>query len=494
MTRTIAKTILAGLAMALCACGGGGGDSLNDDNQKCANGSCTGSRATLTGRACDTSKGEWLAGATVTLNDTNHTSTTTDGNGGYKFENLNPGSYDVTISASSYNSTQPVILVGGATKDLSPTSCGAGKNGVRGRVCAGTNYFLYKATVSGIDKDGATVSVSTAADGSFLIANLPTGKSTLTAKKGPFSMDFDVNLSGGVSTLTDPISIKPKEVVAVVLGDYDGIPELLSEFGFDVRNEYTDSSRNPVVVNGQGVVDIIKAGATNNAAHPDFWFTGFVNDPVWMSKYRAIFIGCGVDDTALIQTLNNKPTSDVTRVAGYIYDYVAAGNSLYVSDYASEILGIDTSISANNLFGQIKWYGDPDAPAAGTLTHFAHANRQGTATGPSVTDVLSASVLDADLKKELGDKTTVSVNLNEDYWAIAKPAAQQGFGLRIFLKADNVSVHNTATVQAGVPLIMQFHVGASEDGGRITFTSVHHQAGGDSPDLQNVLRALMFEL
>jgi hypothetical protein len=142
----------------------------------------SGCPVTITGQvncSCDTNA---IAGALVTVGDY---STTTDSGGNYSIRNVQPGRYNVTVTAANYVTTNATVTIASGASTvtdnfvLSPSLSldyfGVGVNwqsvdppgscSLRGDVCATELYFHLRSDLSSVCKPGTVVTLN-AAEGS----------------------------------------------------------------------------------------------------------------------------------------------------------------------------------------------------------------------------------------------------------------------------------------------------------------------------------------
>ncbi len=407
----------------------------------------------LKGRVCNETTGLWVQGAVVTLDDSAQTSTTTDDYGRFQFLSLDAGEYVITIDGPGYTGTRTAQVFSGAVTDIGPEQCQGGDGGVAGRICGGDGYWLSEARVFIDLGGGAVVETTTDTAGYFTLQGVPAGTHTVQVSRGAFSTTFEVTVvAGEVTNLDEPVCIPPTTNMAVVTGLYDDVERVLGNLGFPVRDIYNNTT--PSTQDPNGNVDIIKGTGTN------FWVNDFLGDPLWMAKYDIIFFNCGLDDYYL--TSGGAAASTALKD---LQDFVSAGGSIYASDWASEVVRLAFP-------GRINYFGNDNIAGAARLGDTAAAQ--------------SAQVLDTGLAASLG-RSTVTVNLNLPYWVVVDKHPSQAGDLRVLVEA-NVKYSGGNTLNTS-PLVMQFTLGQ----GRVLYTSIHSE-GQNTPDLQDILNYIIFEL
>jgi hypothetical protein len=416
-----------------------------------------GAAGNLKGRVCDENTGLWVGGATVALDDPDGTSTVTDAFGRYQFASLVPGSYTLTITAPGYSGTRSGTVYDGVVTDLGPAACTGGDGAVQGRICGGDGYWLSGARVF-IDLGGGSVVETTSnVDGNYTLTGVPSGTHIVQVTRGAVSTSFSVTVeSGDTTVLPESICIPPTARLAVVTGQYDAIEVVLAELGFPTRHTYNSTS--PTTANPDGNVDIIKGSDS-------FWIDEFMNDPTWLNSYDVLFLNCGLDDWDLYVGGSNASTA-----LNNLQDFVAAGGSVYASDWASEVL-------REAFPGRLNFHGNDDTFGAARI-------------GNSNTSQ-SASVLDTGLAAALGT-STVTINLDLPSWVVLDTQTSQPSDLRVLVRG-NISYSGGffggSSTLNNSPLIVQFTMGT----GRVLFTSAHNE-GQNTPDLEEILRYIVFEL
>ncbi len=410
----------------------------------------------LKGRVCNETTGLWVNGATVTLDNDDATSTTTDQFGRYQFLSLMPGGYTLTIDSPTYTGTRSGEVYPGQVTDLGPTACVGGDGTVEGRICGGEGYWLSDARVYITFANGGVAETTTDTNGDFTLTGVPAGTYTVQVRRGSFEASFQVTVTaGGTTTLPEPVCIPPTTQMAVVTGDWDEVEHILGNLGFSVRSTYNTPT--PQQGNPEGNIDLIKG------IDSDFWVNEFLGDAEWLAQYDIIFFNCGVAD----QYLTAGGAAATTALTN-LQDFVSAGGSVYASDWASEVVRLAFP-------GHVNFYGSESTAGAARVgnTNYTQA----------------AEVLDNGLEAALG-RSNVTINFNLPYWVVVDKGSTQPQDLHIMVRA-NVSYMNGMSngTLTDSPIIMQFGVGQ----GRVLYTSAHNE-GQNTPDLQDILNYIVFEL
>ncbi len=412
----------------------------------------------LRGAVCDERWGVWIDGATVTLNDTNGTSTTTDAFGAYMFFSIPPGDYVLTIThPDGFSGSRTGTVLTGEVTELGPLQCMGAAGSVTGRICGTDGFWLTNASVSTYDEDGSLIETTTDGNGYYTLDGLQPGTYTIRVVKGSYEMEFDVEvLPDQPTTIPLPICIPPTTRMAVVTGIYDSVQTVLTDLGYSIRANY-DGTTTPSIVDANGTIDVVTGTST-------FWLNDFLTDPVWMADYDIIFFNCGVSDSGLMTMTTTSAALENLR------SFAEDGGSVYASDWASEVIRLAFP-------GRILFDGDD--------TSFGAAR-----VGVSDNN-LTAYVIDQGLVSSLGDNEVV-INLNLGAWVVMDRVNLQPSDVRVLLMATiqkQAGWLDPPTTISEVPLTLRFDFGA----GRVLYTSAHNEAN-NTPDLEHVLNYIVFEL
>lgn len=241
-------------------------------------------------------------------------------------------------------------------------------------------------------------------DGQFQLSGLPVGLHTLYIEKGSFSKTVEVMLDADGLELANAECLDPDSVsVAVVSGEYDAIEELLGAMSldYDVYNG----------LNGNGYLDLL-------------------TNPGKLADYDIVFLNCGINDRWMQQS---------DEIADSLRQYVAAGGSVYASDWSYNFVEIAFP-------GEIDFFGEDSRAGA------AYVGSMGSVT---------ATVLDADMKGVLGSNAA-ELNYDLDSWAVITDTQSE-----VLLRGD---VRTWNGQQEGVPLAVQI-----DSGGRVIYTTFHNE-------------------
>jgi hypothetical protein len=431
---------------------------------------CVVPTGSITGRICDQRIGEWLPDAYVYLDgNSDMLEARTADDGSFTLGVVPAGHHVVVVRKNDLTKQYDTDVVANQTVAVGDTICDSVARGtVSGRICAtqqGDGYWVSNARVS-VHIGDLVVETRTGINGFFTLAGIPAGEQTINVERGSFATSFVVTvLANQTMTLPTAQCLQQASVhVAVVTGMFDSIETILGDLGFSVRTTYDVTYPAGQEANTDGSVDLIdgKVG--------DYYVSAFLSDAQWMGRYDIIFFNCGLQDAYFL----SAPQAAIDNLRAF----VDAGGSIYVSDYASEILRITFP-------GHIDWLGSEDA---------AYSARVG-----DLAPIHSAHVLDENLATQLGSSTPyggidVIVNFNDSSWVVMENVTtQEALGTKVWVKGtaavkDYGMYSDTVTDAA---LMVSYPYGAN--GGHVVFTSFHNQRL-PSDDTRAILEYIVFEL
>jgi hypothetical protein len=306
--------------------------------------------------------------------------------------------------------------------------------------------------------------VTADAKGAYNFANVPPGSGAVKIVKGSFQTTIPVTIVGGSTVdLTQPTSdrcFKAGSVkIAVVQGDADQIESLLDDLGF-THDDYDTAS-----------------GTSSAGAK-------FLANATKMATYDVIFVDCGSKLDSIMT--GSAKTTIVTNVQ----NYVAAGHSLYASDWAWQIV-------ENAFPNAIDFYGNDASTSKATAGPSTTAGpRQGP--GPTLSEkkagaaayTMTGNIVDTGLAAVVG-KSTTTIYEDLGTWVVMQAA---GTGTVVEIESHVMDVAPATGDWGTVPLVVRFPSGA----GHVVYTSFHNiavkDAGAPVDDIKAILTYLVFTL
>jgi hypothetical protein len=323
-----------------------------------------------------------------------------------------------------------------------------GRGSLVGRVCApNMEVFVQGATVSllgtGCKGEPFSTETTTGPDGSYSFLAVPCGTYVLRMESGSFRSSFEVTvrpgeriaIGGGLQKACFGANAAR---IAVLDGTYDNISGLLDTLGFrhDFFNKDGDAGADGAIVD-------------------------LLSDPERLFAYDIVFAECGAAVGWLPQ--------DAPGVMPNIRDFVLAGGSLYMSDYAW-VLGEWAFPD------KVEWYGDDDPAGMG---------RPGSPQVIPTGHVVEATVTDGDLAAYLG-RTTLPIRF-DDGPQVAPERVSNGAFAHVVATLNVPTSFNIPSA----PLVLSYVPG--QGAGRVVYTNFHHDAQ-TTADMLTLLRYLVFKL
>ena len=413
------------------------------------------------GYLCDPLSGGLATGTSVSgVGRTGAIEALTDESGYFVLKDLLIGVQTLRIEGEGFSDELVVTVQEGKTWRLPDPPCLIlGTGGISGRVCAtegglgsGVGYWVSGATVF-IDYGEIRFETESAVDGTFSLANIPVGAHTLRVQKGSFYGSHPISVVADAVSALEPVCLDAEIALGVVGGLYDPIEEVLFELGFSPTECWpAEASWCPPDLESDGAVTLFEGSSS-------YYVTDLLMVPELLSEFDVLFFNCGLADGFL--------TSSPPDVVENLRNYVSQGGSLYVSDWAYEVL--------RTVFPErLEFFGGAEEPGA------ARVGAQSSGLVASVSQPGLADVLESE---------NVSLVFNKGNWAM--PAPNQPQDVLVWIAADEVSyyVGEAAGQAEDVPLLMSFSYGE----GRVVFTTFHsHQQASD--DMMAILRHMVFEL
>ncbi len=285
-----------------------------------------------------------------------------------------------------------------------------------------------------------------AADGSYAFDEVPCGVHTFTVTKGSFERSGNIEvLPGEELDLTDPLSKQcfraTDTPIAVLDGQWDDLGGLLDDLGlaYDFFNK-----------------DGVAADGT---------YVDLLTDAEALATYEVIFINCGGDHGWMPQ--------DNPDAMQPLKDWVLAGGSLYMSDYA--------------------WvYGEWSFPDAIEFQRSDDVGDMYTDQSPQLipTDqTVQASVVDGSMAALLGSASmTVTFDQGPQ---IAPSMAGAGTFAHVIGTFPPLTALGTDFEPNDVPLVLSYR--PTETAGRVVYTNFHNDAQTTS-EMLTILNYLVFTL
>jgi SAM-dependent methyltransferase len=420
----------------------------------------------IAGQICNRHTGEIVTDAEISVtlvDDTVITTNTDPATGNFDLE-VPAGTVVVSVLSANYRKTYVVEVIDGETVVVEqttdctlpdPISTGY----ITGILCApGTTdqpLAAANVTIRYTGSDGTTYTDGpfvTLEDGSFIID--PIGPTVATnvvvkAEKDDFAFTWNVErvlarreAPNGVNLTADvacqPLLPDDDRAYLVVQGQYDRIEEVLARMGLQNVDLH------------DGIP------ATLNWAESLFQTQDIING------YDVVFVNCGVEELEMARGLSANAVRNIRR-------YVEQGGSLYVSDWAYELV--------EQAFPEkIDFFGPDDE----------HDGAQVAIGGEYLT-----RVIDPDLAAEVGN--TMSIDFQFQLGTVVSQVADD---VTIYLETDmqyrkEVGGQTISDVLPDTPVTVGFRHGL----GKVIYTSFHQEQGEslDGPE-DAVLRYLVFEL
>ncbi len=320
---------------------------------------------------------------------------------------------------------------------------------ITGRVCdpsgadgGGWVAGAYVYTSYDSDFDGVADTTSedtTDADGRFMLEGLPTGQEyEVNVVKGSFEASFTVMLTTGTYEIPEDECMLEAPNIAVVMGDYDHIEDIISNMGLD----YT----------------------TYNGRWGESEYLDLLEDPAAMAEYDIIFFNCGINE--------GWTDSDIERelVRENIRSFVNSGGSIYVSDWAYLFLELPFP-------DKISFYGEDDSTLPG-------APKLGKA------DTVEGAVIDLTMQAIVGSGRA-EINFEVDSWVVVE-SISEGVSPLIEATVQASNLMGSLETLADVPIAARFEMGS--EGGRAIFTSFHNENDATTLDMTDILEEIILSL
>lgn len=329
---------------------------------------------------------------------------------------------------------------------------------IRGRVCDpsadregiyGARVFIVVDRGDGTTKEIATV---TGSDGSFTLEGVPPGTYTVQVARGSFRTELE-----GVEVFEEQVTeldasacLAPTTVTMTVYEGHDSVEEVLDRLG------YTDYTLVPTYHRAQD----------RDATTPS-WITEAFADYASFADNDILFINCGAHEWAL----EGADPDELAVALENLRRFVAEGGSIYLSDWSYDLL--------EELYPEaVDWLGDDLV--------FNDAEH-------GLSQVFVGDVLDADIAAVLGLERAA---LRYEQGRIAVPLSLGDDAYPLILADIDVDDGGAAAPFADVPVLLEYRPPVLDDNaepGRVIYTTFHN-GNANTPDMDEVLRAIVFAL
>ncbi len=381
--------------------------------------------------------------------------------GYFRLDGLDIGRQVLEVNGGTFTDAVAVeVRVGGLTRLPDPACLDTAPGSLHGKVCgvgngiAGSNYWVDEARVY-IVEGQAVYETFTNSRGEYDLLDVPPGPQTLHVEKGSYNATLEVMVQSGGATDVDPVCVGNSVKVGVVTGLYDAMHQLLLDLNLRVRNCIPSTADFcPAQLSQNGAITLIDGIDSSD------YITEVLMDPLALGEFDILFFNCGMADIYL--------GSSPPQVFDNLQDFVADGGSIYVSDWAYEILRLGFASSFD-------FHGDD--------------NVRGAAKIGLIDDALLADIVDTDLIGAIGSNR-VQLTFPKGSWVV--PSAVQSTAVEVWVRGDILAnPSGTGTTLYDTPLLMHTTVGD----GNVFFTTFHaSEEFGVGDQMLAILQYLVFEL
>lgn len=325
--------------------------------------------------------------------------------------------------------------------------------GITGRVCdPGQHSAIYNARVYvEVNRGGKIEQVDTFTDaeGKFVLEGIPPGTYDLHVARGSFSTTLIGVLVEEAETtaLDETACLAPETVTMTVYTGHDSVEDVLTRLGYD------DFS----------LVETYSGGGEHDETTPS-WIAAEFGELASFAEEDILFVNCGAHEWALDQA----SPAEIDAALASLRAFVEGGGNIYFSDWAYDLVEL--------LYPDaVDWVGEDDV-------------RDDAQRGKEQDFV--ATVVDAELATILG-RDRASLRFNQSRIALAEALGPTARALLLAdVRADDGNGGEDVLPQ--VPVLLEIRP-IGDAGGRILFTSFHNGAQ-NTPDMDDVLRAMVFAL
>jgi hypothetical protein len=453
--RAVTQPALAVLLLAGC-----GGDQLAD----------VPATGAVAGYLCDPLSQSLAVGVRVSgQGPTSKVETTTDAVGYFHLAGLAGGDQVLEIDGMSFTDALSVTVAASKTTELPDPPCLDTNPGtLNGKICGvgngigGGAYWV----------DGARVFIVEGTDiyetftnirGEYVLEGVPPGPHTLQVEKGSYSASMEVVVVGGSASDVEPVCVGDNVRVGVITGRYDHMDEMMLDLGLRIRECVpADLEGCPAQLVSSGAISLFRGIDSSD------YITELLMDPVRLGEFDVLFFDCGLADIYL-----GSSPPDVFK---NVRDFVDGGGSIYVSDWAYEILRLGFP-------GTFDFQGDDQVRNAAKVGVMSPRNASDVPI-PLLGDVVSVNLVEA------LETNRVQLIFNKGSWVV--PATTQPPAVEVWVTGDvSINSGGGTTTLNDAPLLMRSPYGD----GNIFFTTFHTSSEVSSTEeMIATLRYVIFEL